>query len=105
MNIGNSYAQDIINPPKFVFTFNQNTLINRDFNHFIKGSNWWSAGKQLDSAIGLNAWHYGDSCVNSNMLNDNQMIINQQQYLHFLVQSFSSNAQLILYSRRSLFGV
>ncbi len=50
-----AYSQDLINPPKLQ-RLDTTTAIDRS-NNFVKGWNWGSPGKKLDSAMLMNAYH------------------------------------------------
>ena len=54
--IENLYAQNNIDPPAIDSVVNS-SLINRNFNRFIKGWNWGSPGEALDNAFGINFYH------------------------------------------------
>jgi|GEM_PF-6254402 len=54
----NIYAQNNIDPPPIDSVVNS-SLINRNFNRFIKGWNWSSEGEELDKALGINFYQGG----------------------------------------------
>ncbi|MFH1049658.1 MAG: hypothetical protein V1779_01865 [bacterium] len=55
----NLYSQDIIDPPSIPINFNDTTVFDRNWeqNHFIKGWNWGSKGRNLDEALLINTYH------------------------------------------------
>ncbi|OGU41382.1 MAG: hypothetical protein A2X61_13015 [Ignavibacteria bacterium GWB2_35_12] len=67
---GNLFAQDIIDPPPLSCV--NDTVIQREFNHFIRGFNFYNPGRKLDEAMNMNYCHslwYGETDLFNNPYN------------------------------------
>ncbi|MBK9249460.1 MAG: hypothetical protein IPM69_15430 [Ignavibacteria bacterium] len=52
-----TFSQDLIDPPSLPHNFNDTSVYDRNFNHFIIGWNWGGPGRKMDEALHANYYH------------------------------------------------